>query len=158
MHVWLVRHALAADREKFRGPDTERPLTDKGRRRFRRFSRWLLEQTAPPDLILSSPLLRTAQTAQILAKSCGLKRAGLQYTDLLAPGTDPREVLSFLCDRAVERVALVGHEPDLGTMLSLLIGGGSIPFGKGFVAAVEFHSLPPAGDGQLLWFVGPKFA
>jgi phosphohistidine phosphatase len=156
MDVWLVRHAVAVDRDDFDGLDAERPLTDKGRRRFRRFSRWLADQTAVPDCIVSSPLVRAAQTAHVLAKACGLKKTVVQFTDLLSPGVDVNELLRFVRDMPGERVALVGHEPDLSTILAVLVGGGTFHFEKGFVAAIEFNSLPPAGDGHLAWFVGPQ--
>jgi phosphohistidine phosphatase len=54
-----------------------------------------------------------------------------------------------------ERLAIVGHQPNLSNCLSELIGGGHVAFGKGFVAAVEFRR-PAVGSGQLLWFVGPR--
>lgn len=156
MQLWLVRHAVAAERDEFEGPDGERPLTAKGRRRFRRFSQWLASETRLPEIIVSSPLVRAAQTAQILAKSCGIKKTAVQFTDLLAPGVDIGELLKFARDLPADRVALVGHEPDMSEILAVLVGGGAFHFDKGFVASVEFSSLPPAGDGRLAWFVGPK--
>ncbi|MBS0260363.1 MAG: phosphohistidine phosphatase SixA [Planctomycetes bacterium] len=157
MHVWLVRHALAADREKFDGPDADRPLTDKGRRRFRRFCRWLLDQTAAPDLILTSPLLRAHQTAEILARASGLRKSEILVTNRLAPAGDAKELLTQLVQQPSERVALVGHEPDLSQTLALLLGGVSVQFGKGFIASVDLPVGTPVGSGQLLWFIGPKF-
>lgn len=156
MQLWLVRHAVAAERDEFDGPDEQRPLTAKGRRRFRRFCRWLAGATRVPECIVSSPLVRAAETAQILAKGCGLKKGAVQFTDLLAPGVEIGELLQFVRDLPAERVAVVGHEPDMSMILAELVGGGSFHFDKGFVAAVEFSSLPPAGDGRLAWFVGPK--
>ena len=156
MQLWLVRHAVAAERDEFDGPDAERPLTAKGRRRFRDFCRWLERQTRMPQCIISSPLVRAAETAAILAKAAGVRKSAVQFTDLLAPGVDVRELLHFVRDLSAEHVALVGHEPDMSAILAELVGGGAFRFDKGFIAEIEFGSLPPAGDGRLAWFVGPK--
>ena len=156
MQLWLVRHAVAVEQDEFDGPDAERPLTAKGRRRFREFCDWLAGQTAMPAEILSSPLVRAAQTAATLAKAAGLKKTDIVSTDLLSPGVDVRRLVQFVHSRAGECVALVGHEPDMSHILAELIGGGDFRFGKGFVVAVEFTSAPEIGAGRLCWFVGPK--
>ena len=54
MELWLVRHAVAADRDEFDGPDAERPLTEKGRRRFRAFCEWLAGETPMPQVVVTS--------------------------------------------------------------------------------------------------------
>ena len=156
MHLWLVRHAVAAERDEFDGPDSERPLTAKGRRRFRKFCNWLARQTPMPQSVISSPLVRADETAVILAKASGIKKPAVQFTDLLAPGVDVIELVRFVRDQPADRIALVGHEPDMSTILAQLVGGGGYRFGKGFVASVEFDSAPAAGDGRLCWLVGPK--
>jgi phosphohistidine phosphatase len=156
MQLWLVRHAVAVEQDEFDGPDAERPLTAKGRRRFSEFCDWLAGQTAMPATIVSSPLVRAAQTAAILAKSSKLKKADIVSTDLLSPGVDVRQLVQFVRNQAGECVALVGHEPDMSHILAELTGGGECRFGKGFVAAVEFTSAPEIGTGRLCWFVGPK--
>jgi phosphohistidine phosphatase len=158
MQLWLVRHAIAAERGEFDGPDAERPLTDKGRRRFREFCGWLAEQGAMPQAVMSSPLLRAAQTAALLAKSAGLKKSLVTFSGVLAPGADVSAVAQFVRDQSAQFIALVGHEPDMSHCLSELIGGGSFAFGKGFVAAVEIDSTLTLGTGRLRWLVGPKFA
>jgi phosphohistidine phosphatase len=156
MELWLVRHAVAAERDEFQGPDSERPLTDKGRRRFREFCEWLAEQAEMPQVIIASPLVRAAETAALLAKTAGLKKSEVIASEFLAPGADLASLLRFVRDNPAEIVALVGHEPDMGHYLSELVGGGEFAFGKGFIAAVEFASAPAAGAGHLRWFVGPK--
>jgi phosphohistidine phosphatase len=156
MQLWLVRHAIAAERDEFQGPDSERPLTDKGRRRFRDFCEWLADQTGMPQAILASPLVRAAETAALLAKAAGLKKSEVVASELLAPGADLSSLLRFVGDNPAEIVALVGHEPDMGHYLSELVNGGEFAFGKGYIAAVEFASSPAAGAGHLRWFVGPK--
>ncbi|MGE5191254.1 MAG: SixA phosphatase family protein [Deltaproteobacteria bacterium] len=156
MELWLVRHAVAADRGEFDGPDAERPLTGKGRRRFRDFCEWLAGETPMPQIVVSSPLLRAVETAALLTKASGLKKSEIVSTDLLAPGVDVKALLGLVRDQPASLVALVGHEPDISHCLAEIVGGGEFSFGKGFVAAVEFASSPAIGTGRLRWFVGPK--
>ena len=158
MQLWLVRHAVAVERDEFDGADAERPLTSKGRRRFRKFCTRLKRQTTMPPAIVSSPLVRAAQTATILAKSAGLQEWDIVSSDLLAPGVDLQQLVEFLQNRSGECLALVGHEPDMSHLLSEFVGGGDFRFGKGFVAAIEFTSAAEIGAGQLCWFVGPKLS
>lgn len=156
MQLWLVRHAAAVDREEFTGPDADRPLTGKGRRRFRDFCDYLADETETPEVVVTSPLVRAADTAAILARAAGLKKSSLVTTDLLAPGVDLTALLELVHEQSAERVALVGHEPDMSQMLIELIGGGAFDFGKGFIAAVDFTSAPAIGAGRLRWLIGPK--
>lgn len=156
MQLWLVRHAVAVERDEFDGPDAERPLTGKGCRKFREFCNWLAGQNVAPEAIFSSPLVRAAETAAILARAFGLKKSSLGLTDLLTPGVDLKALLQFVREQPGDCIALVGHEPDFSECLSQLVGGGAFAFGKGFIAAVEFNSEPAIGSGRLRWLVGPK--
>jgi phosphohistidine phosphatase len=156
MQLWLVRHALALEREEFDGPDAERPLTRKGRRRFRKFCDRLLEGTGVPNAVITSPLVRAADTAAILAKAARIGKSEVVTTDLLAPGVDLTALLEMVHEQPGERMALVGHEPDMSQMLSELVGGGNFSFGKGFIAAVDFEGAPTIGTGRLQWLVGSK--
>jgi phosphohistidine phosphatase len=158
MELWLVRHAVAAEQDEFEGPDAERPLTPKGRRRFREFCQGLAKQAAMPQLVVTSQLVRAVQTAEILAPAAGLKKREIVVSDVLAPGIELGQLLPFVREQAGERIALVGHEPDLSHLLEELIGGGAFRFGKGFVAAIDFDSAVAAGAGRLAWFLGPKLA
>ncbi|MSR57088.1 MAG: phosphohistidine phosphatase [Planctomycetaceae bacterium] len=156
MLVWLVRHAVAADRDEFNGPDEVRPLTDKGRRQFRSFVKWLETQGAPPAVILTSPLVRAVETAEILRKGMGLKKKDVVESVVLGPGAEPRALLEAARQTSAATVALVGHEPDLSAALASFVGGGQFDFDKGFVAAVEFSGDAALGGGRLCRFVGPK--
>lgn len=156
MQVWFVRHALAAERDTFTGSDEERPLVDKGRRQFRAVARWLIEQKHAPDLVVSSPLVRAVETGQLLCKAAGLKKKDLLLSDLLSPGINIDKLMHFLREQTAETVALVGHEPDMSSCTSRLVGGGQYDFGKGNVACIEFSGPPGFDNGELAWFVGPK--
>lgn len=155
MQIWLVRHAIAAERDEFEGPDAERPLTARGRKQFRSFVRWLETQASPPRAIITSPALRAVQTAEILRKGFGLKKREVAHSEPLSPGAEPTDLIAAALQATIESVAVVGHEPDLGRALSEFVGGGEFAFGKGYVAAVEFAEHVALGRGQLRWFVGP---
>lgn len=156
MHVWLVRHAVAAERGAFEGPDADRPLTPKGRKQFRSFVRWLRKEIDPPPVIVTSPLVRAIETAEILRRAMGLKKKDIVQSDVLSPGGDPVALLELAARTSTEAVALVGHEPDLSQALSRFIGGGEFNFGKGFVAAVDFAGDLKPGRGCLSWMAGPR--
>lgn len=157
MHLWLVRHAVAEELSDAIPSDFDRPLTEKGRRKFQRVADALRAAEQSVDLILTSPLVRAMQTAEILRQSLRLKRDAVQLEPLLAPGFDVNALLGSIKDRPpVRAAALVGHEPDFSAALSTMIGGGRIDFGKGAVACIEFTEDLRAGAGTLRWFVRPS--
>ena len=156
MEIWLVRHAAAVERAEFPGSDADRPLTEKGSRRFAEFCDWLADRTAMPQVVISSPLVRAMETAAILAKAAGLKKSAVIPTELLAPAVDLPMLVDFAAQHASPIVALAGHEPDMSRCLAQLVGGGEFTFGKGFIAVVEFALSPEIGAGRLRWFCGPK--
>lgn len=156
MQVWLVRHAMAAERDEFLGPDAERPLTAKGRKRFARLARRLCLAFEPPRFIAASPLVRTRQTARLLAKAAGLGKRQILAQSFLAPGASAEEMIDFLSARQEESIALVGHEPDLSCALSRALGGGNFEMGKGCVALIAFEGRPRLGAGRLQLLVAPR--
>lgn len=155
MEIWLVRHAVAVEPTDFGGSDAERPLTPKGRRKFRLFSQWLSATTGLPEVIVCSPLVRTVQTAGLLAKACGLRKRDVRVDPRVGPGCRGRSVLEVAWEAGVARVAVVGHQPDMSICAAELLGGGDLVFSKGCVAALEI-ARPALGAARLQWFVGPK--
>src|SRR5690348_12735377 len=120
--LYLVRHGIAAERGKEWPDDSKRPLTHKGIARMREIASGLEDLGVQFDLILSSPLLRARQTADLLHQ--GLRGSiPLEETTLLAPGGAPADLIELLrSKKKAERIALVGHEPDLGQLAAFLIG------------------------------------
>jgi phosphohistidine phosphatase len=108
-------------------------------------------------LILTSPLVRARQTADLLHQGLG-GSTPLEETALLAPGGRPAELLDHLrSQKKVERIALVGHEPDLGQLAAFLIGAKApLVFKKGGVCRIDFEKFPPVPPGQLHWFALPR--
>src|SRR5204863_4557971 len=120
--LYLVRHGLAAERGDDWPDDTKRPLTASGVSRFREVVGGLAWFGVGLDEIYSSPLVRARQTADLL--SAGLSDGpAVRAFDQLAPGNEAAVVLTELAKRVKRRrVALVGHEPDLGELAAALLG------------------------------------
>ena len=156
MLMYLVRHAIAAEPGPEYPDDTQRPLTHQGAARFRKEVRALAALDIRIDGILTSPLVRAQQTAEILREA--YTDASIIETDALAPGGSYRAVLSALGSlRDASNTALVGHAPDIGELAARLLGArGAIDFKKGAICCIELASLPPTGPGTLRWFVQPK--
>jgi phosphohistidine phosphatase len=153
--LYLVRHAVAAERGDEWPDDSQRPLTTRGAARFRDVVRGLASLGVTFDLILSSPLVRTRQTAEILSRGIP---SGVTFIDALAPSGTPAAVISELSRHLrKQRVAFVGHEPNLGDLAARLIGARvPLPFKKGGVCRIDIEVLPPKGLGRLQWFAPPR--
>jgi phosphohistidine phosphatase len=135
------------------GTDFDRRLTDKGVRQARRVGKALARLNVRPEAIISSPLVRARQTAEIVADQLGAETVGDERLECGAQWQDLRQVLE---DRAPgDTVLFVGHEPDFSGIVSVLIGGADLDFKKGAVACVECRAIAPAA-GTLLWFVPPR--
>ncbi len=161
MDLILVRHAPAGSRQAWLDEgkkDSIRPLTPEGRRRMDCAVEGLKTLLPRIDLIVTSPLVRAVQTADILAEAYPeAERFELPH---LAPGGDPDGVLDWLKPRSkTEVAALVGHEPGLGDLLCKLLANNRESFvelKKGACAFVEFGGVPRMGHGMLRWLLQPK--
>jgi phosphohistidine phosphatase len=154
--LYLIRHAIAEDRgEKWRD-DTRRPLTSEGRDRMRRAARGLSRLGVKLDLVLTSPLVRARQTAEIVAAALD-PQPPITTAASLSPGGTYAAVLADLEKHARRhRLALVGHEPGIGELAARLVGSRQpFEFKKGAVCLIELQALPPPRPGSLHWFVTP---
>ena len=155
--LYLVRHAIAAERGEEWRDDDKRPLTERGIARFREGVKGLSALDVELDEIFTSPLVRAKQTADLLA--AGVKgKPSVKLLDALAPGHTPAAVMTQLARAARRRrIALVGHEPGLGELAAHLIGAArALPFKKGGVCRIDVESLTSRRPGALTWFVTPK--
>jgi phosphohistidine phosphatase len=154
--LYLVRHAIAAERGEDWPDDDKRPLTERGISRFKDSVKGLEVLDVELDEIFTSPLVRAKQTADLLAAVKG--KPSVKLLDALAPGHTPGSVLAQLAKTAKRRrIALVGHEPGLGELAAHLIGAGrALPFKKGGVCRIDVESLTSRRAGALAWFVTPK--
>jgi phosphohistidine phosphatase len=150
----LLRHGIAEERSPGR-PDGERALTPRGVERTCAVMARLVELDFACDQLLTSPLRRALQTAE-LAVAAGLA-PGLGVAEALAPGGDPLPLLER--SAGMSHLALVGHEPDLGDLAARLIGApaGALVLKKAGVAVLQHHSgeLGPHGCWRLRVLLGP---
>jgi phosphohistidine phosphatase len=155
--LYFVRHGLAEERGEAWPDDTKRPLSADGMSRMRKAARGLARFGVSVDVVLSSPLVRARQTAEILASEIE-PRPSLVNIDSLAPDGGYAAVIADLEKHARKtRIALVGHEPMIGELAARLIGSRHpIEFKKGSVCRIDVEDLPPAGPGDLRWMLPPK--
>ncbi len=155
--IYLVRHAIAAERGDDWPDDSKRPLTERGISRFKESVGGLAELDATIEEIFTSPLVRAKQTADVLAAGAQ-GRPTVKVLEALAPGEAPATVIAQLAKVAKRRcIALVGHEPDLGELAAFLIGARRpLPFKKGGICRIDVASLTTKAAGTLVWFVTPK--
>lgn len=158
LELYLIRHGIAAERGEQYPDDSKRPLTGQGISRMRKEAKALGDLGVEFDHIITSPLVRTRQTADILAESMKSKPP-VTNSDALAPASTPVSVIQDLAKLAKKgtRVALVGHEPNMGELAARLIGARApLAFKKGAICRIDFEVLPPKGLGQLQWFLPPR--
>jgi phosphohistidine phosphatase len=155
--IYLVRHAIAAERGEDWPDDTKRPLTERGISRFKESVGGLKSLDAVIDEIFTSPLVRARQTADLLAAGIDGKPT-VKLLDALSPGHSPAAVMTQLAKAAKRRrIALVGHEPDLGELAAALIDARrALPFRKGGMCRIDVGGLTTKPSGTLVWFVTPK--
>jgi phosphohistidine phosphatase len=156
MEIYLIRHAIAEERGEEWPDDDLRPLTGNGIKRFEESAEGLLEFEAPPARIITSPLVRAKQTAELVAAAMR-QRVTVAVMEELAPGYPPSKVLSKVRKlKGKGPVALVGHEPDLGHLAAHLLGASRpLPFKKGGMCRIDVvWGRPPRGT--LVWFLPPK--
>jgi phosphohistidine phosphatase len=160
MQLLIIRHAIAMEREEYAltgRPDSDRPLTDTGRRRMRRNARGLQRISPHPDLIGTSPWLRAADTAGVVAETLGVER--METVDAMLPDRHPRELADWLNDKGdLSTVAVVGHEPHLGEVVTWLVGGKgvNVEFKKGGACLLRIDARVDAGSAMLQWHLTPS--
>jgi phosphohistidine phosphatase len=157
MQLYVVEHGIAV--EGGEGiPDEWRPLTDKGRRRFQKTARAFGKLGRRLDLILTSPLVRAVQTAEILAGES--EPAEVAVLEELDPKFDVEAVRNAIASRAgkAEAVAIVGHEPQLSSVLAALSGvsQAEIDLENGTIVRVDVSTLTDGASADPRWWLKPK--
>src|SRR5881392_4278578 len=149
MELYFLRHG-EADWPEWKKSDDERPMTKRGKREMRDVAKFLDRLKVRPNLIVTSPLPRATQTAEIAADYL---RAKLRKDELLAPGFGMSELRTVLKRHHAKALMLVGHEPDFTNVISGLTGA-SLKLSKAGVALVDVD--PESEKAKLLWLLPPK--
>ncbi len=153
IELHFLRHAHAGAPEAWTGADEARPLSDKGEKQADRLGRFLAGVGFKPDAIITSPKLRAAQTAEIVAGHLGLQIA---FDDRLAGAFDVETLETLLRDAGDPvRPVVVGHDPDFSEVLADLAGAPQIPMRKGALARVDIERPLQSGNGTLHWLLPP---
>ena len=155
--IYLIRHGVAEERSEAWPDDGKRPLTEEGEQRMRKSARGLARMGVSLDVVLTSPLVRARQTAELVAAAFD-PRPHLVTAESLAPGGSYQAVIADLEKHTKKiSIALVGHEPGIGELAARLAGSRHpFEFKKGAVCRIDLDALPPTGPGTLRWFLTPK--
>jgi phosphohistidine phosphatase len=161
MNLFILRHGLAVELGTAGcNKDSERPLTSEGERKLWRIAKAMQALEISYDWILSSPYVRARQTAEIIAEALDLRKK-LELSETLTPGGSARKLIDLLNHRTPrpEEVLLVGHEPSLSSLISLLVSGttdASVEMKKGGLCKLATESLECGRCATLEWLLTPK--
>lgn len=147
----FLRHGLA-DWPNWKGPDDDRPLTDAGKKETNEVAAFLAGLGVRPQKIITSPLPRASQTAEIAAQHLN---APLSISECLAKGFSAPKLSKLLDEEKVNDVMLVGHEPDFSSVIEKLTGG-DVKLKKSGVARLRLDRKTMSG--QLFWLFPPVMA
>ena len=151
MQLYFLRHG-EADWPGWTKPDDERPLTDFGKKEVRQVAKFLSRLKVKADLIVTSPLPRALQTAEVAAEELKTK---LRQDEALEPGFGISELRTVVKRHGSKVLMLVGHEPDFSSVISALTGA-FLKLSKAGVVLVDIDL--ETEKGRLLWLFPPKFA
>ena len=151
MHLYFLRHG-EADWPNWDGPDDERPLTKKGKKEIKKLAKFLVKLDVDLDEVMTSPLPRAAQTAEIIAERYSLCAGS---NDALKPGFNRHDLEKILKGREDLALVIAGHEPDFTNVISAITGA-DLKLSKGGLALVDLD--PSSMKGRLLWLFPPKLA
>ena len=159
MDLYILRHAIAVERgTKGYKTDGQRPLTDKGTKKMQRVARGMLALHLSLDLIISSPFVRARQTAEIVGDVFDEK---VTFTPHLQVGGDPRKLVDFIkknC-KPESAILLVGHEPYLSRLISMLTAGVKTPLitlKKGGLCRLSVDDLRYGRCAAMEWLLTPR--
>jgi phosphohistidine phosphatase len=153
MKLYFLRHGLADDAATWHGSDRERPLTPEGIELMQREAAAIDHLKLEIDLIITSPLTRAVQTAEIVARQLKLR---VVQDERVASGLNINTLAQLLSTQAqATNIMLVGHEPTFSQMISQLIGGGEIILKKGGLVRIDVPD-PKTLKGELVWLIPAK--
>lgn len=159
MNIYIIRHAIAVDEGTPEyEQDSDRPLTDKGRKKMRQIAKGLRTLGIEFDLILSSPYVRARETAEIVADIFKIKKK-IAFSENLIPMADPELLIPEVMEKyPIDSIALVGHEPHLSTLIGLLTTENTkldVTLKKGGVCYLSADNLHHEHRATLEWLLTP---
>jgi phosphohistidine phosphatase len=159
MNLYIIRHAIAVEEGTPEyEDDSQRPLTDKGKKKMRQIAKGLRSLSVGFDLILSSPYVRAKETAEILADVFKMKK-NVELSENLVPMGDPDLLIAEMNEKyKVDGIALVGHEPQLTHLIGLLVSenaGVDMTLKKGGVCSLSADDLHHARKATIEWLLTP---
>jgi phosphohistidine phosphatase len=150
--LYFLRHGDAGTQASGMADD-ERLLTDGGIAALRSAAPLWRRLNLRPDVVLTSPLARARQTADLFCEAIGGEPTA---DDGLRPGASWGNLARAMSAHPdARRVLFVGHEPDLSSAIAELSGAGSVRMRKGSLACLEFYGIPEAGAGEIAWLLDP---
>ena len=161
MDLYILRHGIAVEPgTPGYENDADRPLTPEGQRKLRQIADAMEALELSFDRILSSPYLRARQTAEIVAEALEARQK-LELSDTLTPGGSIKRLVELLnrLEPSPESVLLVGHEPYLSGLISLLVSGKetfAVVMKKGGLCKLTIESFKPGRCAALQWLLTPK--
>jgi phosphohistidine phosphatase len=161
MNLYILRHGIAVDHgTPGYENDADRPLTPEGERKLERIAEAMDRMDLDLDLILTSPFVRARQTAEGVAEVLKLRKK-VELTDTLTPGGDSQKLIELIAHHQpeVDKVALVGHEPYLSGLISLLVAGKEgfgVVMKKGGLCKLAVDSLKHGRCAEIAWLLTPK--
>ena len=151
MILYFLRHGKAGSPRAH--DDDARELTDRGVAALRDAAPLWRRLNLRPDVVLSSPLPRALQTAELLCEAVGGTPV---VDDRLRPGASWSDLARAMAEHAdARRVMFVGHEPDLSAAMAQLSGAASVRMRKGGIGCLEFYGIPEPGGGEIAWLLDP---
>lgn len=166
MRIYLMRHGLAGNRDTWTDDDSLRPLTEKGERRMRAAADGLKRLNPAVDVLLTSPLVRARQTAEIVGETLNLE---VEEQAALEPGFGLVHLAGLLTIYTeAHSLMLVGHEPDFSILIGRLIatrGEAQVMMKKGACCALDLPEETPnpdraakqlTGSATLLWLMSAR--
>jgi len=159
MNLYIIRHAIAVERgAPGYDDDSQRPLTDAGRKKMKKIAKGMHQLKVKLDVILSSPYVRARDTARLLANEFEMKDKVALSDLLIPPGNFERLIDEIREKYDVNNLALVGHEPMLSSLISWLATGNTdmkVALKKGGVACLSADNLYQDGRATLNWLLTP---
>jgi phosphohistidine phosphatase len=154
MLLYLFRHGLAQART--RRSDERRALTAEGAKRTRQAARGLRSLGVAPQTVLTSPLSRAVQTAELACEIFDFPSKRLQTSEVLRPDRPPAQLLELLIGLDSQSVLCVGHAPHLDLVLALAVASNARPIAQLKKAGAACIELRPGEDGRLRWLLEPR--